>query len=171
MSRYLWSKTLSMEISIRKATSIDMPEVLELIKELAVFEKEPDAVKISAQDLQSYGYGDIPMFQCFVAEAATEIVGAALVYFRFSTWVGPTVHLEDLIVKQPMRRKGVGAKLYSAVMCYGQEQGVKRIEWNVIDWNEGAIKFYENSGAKVLPDWSVVQMDEEGIKNYIDRLD
>ncbi|MFT5437777.1 MAG: RimJ/RimL family protein N-acetyltransferase, partial [Ulvibacter sp.] len=64
-----------------------------------------------------------------------------------------------------------GAKLYSAVMCYGQEQGVKRIEWNVIDWNEGAIKFYENSGAKVLPDWSVVQMDEEGIKNYIDRLD
>ena len=171
MSRYLLGKKLTMEISIRKATSIDMLQVLELIKELAVFEKEPDAVKISAKDLQSYGYGDAPMFQCFVAEAASEIVGAALVYFRFSTWVGPTVHLEDLIVQQSMRRKGVGAKLYSAVMRYGHEQCVKRIEWNVIDWNEGAIKFYKDSGAKVLPDWSVVQMDEEGINNYIERLD
>jgi len=171
MSRYLLGKTLSMEINIRKATATDMSEVLELIKELAVFEKEPDAVKISAQDLQNYGYRNTPMFQCFVAEVASKIVGAALLYFRFSTWVGPTVHLEDLIVQESMRRKGVGEKLYAAVMRYGHEQGVKRIEWNVIDWNEGAIKFYKNSGAKVLPDWSVVQMDEEGIKNYIKRLD
>ena len=165
MSRYLLGKTLSMEINIRKASASDMPQVLELIKELAVFEKEPDAVKISAQDLQNFGYGNKPMFECFVAVVASEIVGAALVYFRFSTWVGPTIHLEDLIVHQSMRRKGVGEKLYAAVMRYGYEQDVKRIEWNVIDWNEGAIKFYKKSGAKVLSDWSVVQMDEEGINN------
>ena len=171
MSRYLLGKTLSMEINIRKATASDMPQVLELIKELAVFEKEPDAVKISAQDLQNYGYGNTPMFECFVAVVASEIVGAALVYFRFSTWVGPTIHLEDLIVQQSMRRKGVGEKLYTAVMRYGYDKGVKRIEWNVIDWNNGAINFYKKSGAKVLPDWSVVQMDEEGINNYIERLD
>tara|TARA_R110000772_G_scaffold73071_4_gene159142 strand:- start:469 stop:951 length:483 start_codon:yes stop_codon:yes gene_type:complete len=160
-----------MEIYIRKAAAIDMPQVLELIKELAIFEKEPDAVKISAKDLQNYGYGNTPMFECFVAEVASEIVGAALVYFRFSTWVGPTIHLEDLIVKESMRRKGVGEKLYAEVMRYGYDKGVKRIEWNVIDWNEGAIKFYKNTGAKVLSDWSVVQMDEEGINNYIERLD
>jgi GNAT superfamily N-acetyltransferase len=160
-----------MEINIRKGTASDMPEVLKLIKELAVFEKEPDAVKISYQDLQNFGYGKKPMFECFVALVASEIVGVALVYFRFSTWVGPTIHLEDLIVKQSMRRKGVGEKLYAAVMRYGYNKGVKRIEWNVIDWNEGAIQFYEKSGAKVLSDWSVVQMDEEGISNYIERLD
>ena len=171
MSRYLLGKTLYMEIIIRKATSSDMPQVLELIKELAIFEKEPDAVKISAKDLQNYGYGNSPMFECFVAVIASEIVGAALVYFRFSTWVGPTIHLEDLIVKESMRSKGIGEKLYAAVMRYGYDKDVKRIEWNVIDWNEGAIKFYKKSGAKVLTDWSVVQMDEEGISNYIERLD
>ncbi len=79
--------------------------------------------------------------------------------------------MEDLIVQESMRRKGIGEKLYAAVIRYGHLQGVKRIEWNVIDWNEGAIKFYENSGAKVLSDWSVVQMDETGISNYIEKLD
>lgn len=171
MSRYLSIKTLTMEISVRKADAIDMPKVLALIKELAIFEKEPDAVKISVQDLQNHGYGATPMFTCFIAEVDSDIVGAALVYFRFSTWVGPTVHLEDLIVQESMRRKGIGEKLYAAVIRYGHLQGVKRIEWNVIDWNEGAIKFYENSGAKVLSDWSVVQMDETGISNYIEKLD
>lgn len=170
MSRYLLGKTLSMEIIIRKATASDMPQVMELIKELAVFEKEPDAVKVSVQDLQDYGYGNTPMFECFAALVASEIVGAALVYFRFSTWVGPTIHLEDLIVQESMRRKGVGEKLYAAVIRCGYDKGVKRIEWNVIDWNKGAIQFYEKSGARVLSNWSVVQMDEEGINNYIERL-
>ena len=93
MSRYLLVKTLSMEINIRKATASDMPQVLELIKELSFFEKEPDAVKISAQDLQNYGYGNKPMFECFVAVVASEIVGAALVYFRFSTQIKLSVGL------------------------------------------------------------------------------
>lgn len=158
-----------MDIIIRKATSQDMYQVLDLIKELAIFEKEPDAVEVTVADLQREGFGEQPLFSCFIAEVATEIVGAAIVYFRFSTWKGRTIHLEDLIVKEAMRGQGVGAALYTEVMKYGFDLGVKRIEWNVLDWNEGAIKFYERSGARVLDDWAVVQMDEQGIKNYINN--
>jgi RimJ/RimL family protein N-acetyltransferase len=158
-----------MDIIIRKAISQDMWQVLDLIKELAIFEKEPDAVEVTVADLQREGFGEQPLFSCFIAEVATEIVGAAIVYFRFSTWKGRTIHLEDLIVKEAMRGQGVGTALYAKVMKYGFDLGVKRIEWNVLDWNEGAIKFYERSGARVLDDWAVVQMDEQGIKNYINN--
>ena len=158
-----------MDIIIRKATLQDMSQVLDLIKELAIFEKEPDAVEVSVADLQRDGFGEHPLFSCFIAEVATEIVGAAIVYFRFSTWKGRTIHLEDLIVKEAMRGQGVGAALYTEVMKYGFDLGVKRIEWNVLDWNKGAIKFYERSGARILEDWAVAQMDEQGIKNYIEN--
>jgi GNAT superfamily N-acetyltransferase len=156
-----------MNIKIRKATKNDMGQVLELIKELAVFEKEPNAVEVTVKDLQREGFGDAPLFTSFVAEIASEIIGIAIIYFRFSTWKGRTIHLEDLIVKEKMRGKGVGEALYTEVIKYGFDQGVKRIEWNVLDWNEGAIKFYERTGARIAKDWSVVQMDEQGIKNYI----
>jgi GNAT superfamily N-acetyltransferase len=158
-----------MDIIIRKATPQDMQQVLDLIKELAIFEKEPDAVEVTVADLQREGFGEEPLFSCFIAEVATEIVGAAIVYFRFSTWKGRTIHLEDLIVNEAMRGQGVGAALYSEVMKYGFDLGVKRIEWNVLDWNKGAIKFYERTGARILDDWAVVQMDEQGIKNYIEN--
>ena len=117
--------------------------------------------------MQREGFGDAPLFTSFVAEIASEIIGIAIIYFRFSTWKGRTIHLEDLIVKEKMRGKGVGEALYTEVIKYGFDQGVKRIEWNVLDWNEGAIKFYERTGARIAKDWSVVQMDEQGIKNYI----
>ena len=149
-----------MNIKIRKATKNDMGQVLELIKELAVFEKEPNAVEVTVKDLQREGFGDAPLFTSFVAEIASEIIGIAIIYFRFSTWKGRTIHLEDLIVKEKMRGKGVGEALYTEVIKYGFDQGVKRIEWNVLDWNEGAIKFYERTGARIAKDWSVVQMDE-----------
>ena len=158
-----------MDIIIRKATPQDMQQVLDLIEELAIFEKEPDAVEVTVADLQREGFGEAPLFSCFIAEVATEIVGAAIVYFRFSTWKGRTIHLEDLIVNEAMRGQGVGAALYSEVMKYGFYLGVKRIEWNVLDWNKGAIKFYERTGARILDDWAVVQMDEQGIKNYIEN--
>jgi GNAT superfamily N-acetyltransferase len=93
----------------------------------------------------------------------------ALIYFRFSTWVGQTVHLEDLVVKESMRGKGVGEALYSQVMRYAHERGVKRVNWMVIDWNKGAIKFYERSGANVMSSWWQVEMTEEGIQHYINK--
>ncbi|RMA66190.1 GNAT family N-acetyltransferase [Ulvibacter antarcticus] len=158
-----------MNIEIRKATKEDMTKVLELITELAIFEKEPNAVEVTVSDLQKSGFGEDPMFKCWVAEVNREVVGMALVYFRFSTWKGKTVHLEDLVVKESMRGKGVGEALYTEVMKYGHSKGVKRIQWEVLGWNEGAIKFYERSGAHVLRDWHVVHMSEEGIENYIKK--
>ena len=159
-----------MNISVRLSTPVDMPQVLRLIKELAAFEKEPDAVIITVDTLVKEGFGKSPLFTCFVAEVEEKIVGMALVYDRFSTWKGRSIHLEDLIVNEKMRGTGVGKALHSKVIAYAAAQNVKRLEWVVLDWNEGAIKFYEKNGARMLKDWYIVQMDEEGIKNYMETL-
>ena len=156
-----------MEYIIRDARPEDMGQVLELIRELAIFEKEPDAVEITEADLLRDGFGEHPLFHCFVAEIDGDLAGMALVYPRYSTWKGMTIHLEDLIVRESMRGTGLGSALFSRVISYGNEQGVKRIEWAVLDWNEGAIRFYERNGARVLRDWDTVQLDEEGIKKYL----
>lgn len=157
-----------MEITIRDAVRSDMKKVHQLITELAEFEKEPDAVEISVDDLEQDGFGKNPKFHCFVAEANNEIAGIALVYSRYSTWKGPAVHLEDLIVTQKMRGYGIGSKLLKRVVAYGKELGVKRINWEVLDWNEPAIKFYESKGANVLRDWNVVQLNEQGINKFLE---
>lgn len=154
-------------MKVREAIKNDMPQVLELIKELAIFEKEPDAVEVTVQDLEREGFGENPLFNCFVAEMDDEVVGAALVYFRFSTWKGRTLHLEDLIVKEAKRGNGIGEALYKKVMHFAFDRGLKRVAWDVLDWNTGAIRFYERSGANIVKDWRVVHMDEKGLKNYI----
>ena len=152
---------------IRKATKNDMPSVLELIQELATFEKEPDAVVVTADDLIRDGFSENPLFQCFVAEEENEIVGMALYYYRYSTWKGKTIHLEDLIVKENKRGTGAGFALYKEIIKQGKAENVRRIEWNVLDWNTPAIDFYEKSGAKVLGDWRVVHMDDKGIEQFL----
>ena len=151
---------------IRKATKADAPQLLSLIKELAVFEKEPDAVEVTVEELQEDGFGENPLFNCFVAEMDSEIVGMALFYFRYSTWKGKTVHLEDLIVKNSYRKKGIGKALYEKVLHFAAAEGVKRTEWVVLNWNKNAIDFYEKSGAQVLKDWYLVQMDDNRICNF-----
>jgi GNAT superfamily N-acetyltransferase len=152
---------------IRKATKNDMPSVLELIQELATFEKEPDAVVVTVDDLIRDGFSENPLFQCFVAEVENEIIGMALYYYRYSTWKGKTIHLEDLIVKENKRGTGAGFALYKEIIKQGKAENVRRIEWNVLDWNTPAINFYEKSGAKVLDDWRVVHMDETGIERFL----
>ncbi|HBD26672.1 GNAT family N-acetyltransferase [Flavobacterium sp.] len=154
---------------IRKATKNDMPSVLELIQELATFEKEPDAVVVTVDDLIRDGFSENPLFQCFVAEEENEIIGMALYYYRYSTWKGKTIHLEDLIVKESKRGTGAGFALYKEIIKQGKAENVRRIEWNVLDWNTPAIDFYEKSGAKVLGDWRVVHMDENGITNFLNE--
>lgn len=156
-----------MNIQIRKAEKKDMGSVLELINELAVFEKEPEAVIIDKNDLIRDGFGDNPAFQCFVAEADGKIEGMALIYFRYSTWKGKTVHLEDLIVREEFRGKGLGSALYTEVIKYAAEQKVKRAEWVVLNWNKGAADFYRRSGANVLADWDTVQMEEKSMHDYL----
>ncbi|MEM6514967.1 MAG: GNAT family N-acetyltransferase [Bacteroidota bacterium] len=159
-----------MAIKIRKAQPEDMHKVLELIQELAEFEKEPNAVEVEVSDLINAGFGDNPKFECFVAEDQSQIIGIALVYYRFSTWKGNVLHLEDLIVSQKHRGQGIGTLLLDEVVKFGHEQGVKRVSWEVLDWNEPAIKFYESKGADVKRDWDVVHLSEQGIVNYIERI-
>jgi GNAT superfamily N-acetyltransferase len=154
---------------IRKGTSEDMEAVLGLIQELALFENEPDAVVVTLDDLIRDGFGESPLFKVFVAEVASEIVGIALYYYRYSTWKGKTIHLEDLVVKEKMRGTGVGYSLYSEIIKEGKKEGVRRIEWNVLDWNTPAVAFYKKSGAKVLDDWKVVQMDEAAIDLFLKK--
>lgn len=152
---------------VRQGTKTDMKAVLSLIQELAIFEKEPDAVVITEADLTRDGFGENPLFHTFVAEENDEIIGMALYYYRYSTWKGKTIHLEDLVVRENKRGTGAGFALYSAVIEQGKKDNVRRIEWNVLDWNTHAINFYEKSGAKVLPDWRVVHMDENGIEIFL----
>ncbi|RZJ30972.1 MAG: GNAT family N-acetyltransferase [Flavobacterium sp.] len=158
------------KFSIRKAVKEDMDSVLALITELAVFEREPDAVVVTVDDLQRDGFSENPLFSAFVAETDGKIVGMALYYYRYSTWKGKTIHLEDLIVTEAMRGSGLGFALYCEIIRQGKRDNVRRIEWNVLDWNTSAIDFYEKSGAKILEDWRVVQMDEAAIDNFLNRL-
>jgi GNAT superfamily N-acetyltransferase len=156
-------------MNIRKGNPEDMKAVLGLIQELADFEKESNAVVVTVEDLVRDGFGPIPLFDVFVAEVEKEIVGIALYYYRYSTWKGKTIHLEDLIVKEKMRSTGLGYALYSEVIKQGKKDNVRRVEWNVLDWNKPAIEFYEKSGAKILDDWRVVQMNEEAINYFVEN--
>lgn len=154
-------------MTIRPAKPTDVSAILTLIKELATFEKEPEAVDVTEQELLDNGFGANPLFQTIVAEINGEIVGMALYYYRFSTWKGKTLHLEDLIVRQSFRGQGVGYELYKAFIKVAEKLGVRRIEWVVLNWNKPAIDFYEKSGAKILADWQTVQMTKDNIKQFI----
>ena len=158
-----------LKMIIRKGIREDMPRVLELIQELAVFEKQPDAVEITVSDLERDGFGSHPLFEILIAEINGEIPGMALFYNRYSTWKGKTIHLEDLIVSEKWRGTGIGMKLYQAVMEEAKKQNVRRVEWNVLDWNTPAITFYEKTGAVVFKDWLVAQMDEKGLTDFLQQ--
>ena len=156
--------------NIRKAVKSDAASILFLIRELAIFEKEPEAVVVTQAQIEKDGFGDSPLFECFIAEVADQVVGMALYYPRYSTWKGPTFHLEDLIVTEPMKGRGIGTQLYNAFLEHAHDSGVKRVEWAVLDWNTPAIKFYEKSGAIILDDWRSVQMDKKSIDKYILKI-
>ena len=159
-----------MSFKVREGLVSDMSSVLKLVQELADFEKESDAVVVAVADLENDGFGKQPLFKTFVAELDNEIVGMALFYPRYSTWKGPTIHLEDLIVTKSKRGLNIGRALYTKVLEYGYKEGVKRIEWVVLNWNTPAIEFYKKSGAVVLDDWNTTQINEHAIKNYLETL-
>lgn len=159
-----------MSFKIREGLASDMPSVLKLVQELADFEKEPNAVMVTVADLEKDGFGKVPLFKTFVAELDDEIVGMALFYPRYSTWKGRTIHLEDLIVTKSKRGLNIGKALYTKVLEYGYDKGVKRIEWVVLDWNMPAIEFYKKTGAVIFDDWNTAQINEYAIKNYLETL-
>jgi len=156
-----------MKATIRQAKVEDSSAILSLINELAVFEKEPESVNLNVSDIEQFGFGENPLFQCLVAEVENKVIGMALYYQRFSTWKGPTYHLEDLIVTEASKGKGFGTQLYKAFVEKAYMSGVERIEWNVLDWNTPAIGFYEKSGATVLHDWSTVQMHKAEMETVL----
>jgi len=154
---------------IRRGKRGDMVSVLKLVTELAIFEKEPDAVKINVHDLENNGFKENPAFYTFVAEIKGEIVGMALFYNRFSTWDGPSIHLEDLIVTEKFRGKGIGKALYDKVLTEALQKGIKRVEWVVLDWNTPAIEFYKSTGATMYEDWNICQIKNEKITQYLSK--
>ena len=161
-----------MEIpKIRKANYSDVKDIIRLLVELAVYEKEPDAVKVTEEELIRDGFGSNPRYECLLAEFNSEVVGLAFFTPRYSTWVGDTLHLEDLVVTEKMRGKGIGTLLYREFLLVAKERGVKRVEWSVLDWNKTAIDFYKKSGAIVdgLEQWKIVRMDKQIIEKYLSK--
>ena len=158
-----------MSLIIREGRKEDMSAVLTLIKELALFEKLPNEVEVSKDDLVRDGFSENPSFKTFVAVENNIIIGATLFYERYSTWKGRIFHLEDLIVTQEKRGLGVGIALYRAVLKHAYSCGAKRVSWDVLSWNKSAIDFYKSTGATILEDWQVVHMRENELKSFIEK--
>ncbi len=140
-------------ILIREGRKEDLPSVLLLIKELAEYEKAPQEVEITVAEMEKTGFGENPVFRFFVAENEAGIIGIALYYIKYSTWKGPCIFLEDLIVTQSQRGKGIGTKLFEKMITVAKEMKVPRLEWQVLDWNEPAINFYKKYNANLDGEW------------------
>lgn len=159
-----------MSFTLRKGEEKDAQAILNLIIELAIFEKLPNEVELTVEDIIRDGFSKTPRFKTFVAEELDgPIIGMALFYERYSTWKGTTVHLEDLMVTKTKRGIGAGKALYTAVLKHAYDTNCKRVAWDVLDWNTNAIDFYESTGAKVLEDWRVVHMNEQNLENFINE--
>jgi ribosomal protein S18 acetylase RimI-like enzyme len=159
-----------MSIAIRKAEREDIPAIYQLIMDLALYEKEPDAVIISAADLERH-YLIEERFQCLVAVDGATIAGMALFYPRYSTWKGPTLHLEDFIVREDYRRGAIGKQLFTAFLKYAAAAKVQRVEWVVLNWNAPAIAFYEKQQAILDNQWAICQLSRTQILQNLKEED
>ena len=142
-----------MDSLIRIGTVNDLPQVLNLIKDLAAFENEPYEVEVTISEMQNWGFGKDKIYDFFVMEIDNKIIGLALYYFKYSTWKGKCLFLEDIIVKENVRNKGYGKKLFNAVVEVAKNTEVKRMEWQVLDWNKNAIEFYNKYQANLDSKW------------------
>lgn len=148
------------DIIIRRAEIDDCPRLLELVQELADYEKAPNEVTVTLEHFKQSGFGSQPVWWAFVATTPDPakpgeriIAGFALYYIRYSTWKGQTMYLEDILVTESMRGKGIGQRLFNQLLEEAREKGFKRMTWQVLDWNEPAIRFYERQGARMDPEW------------------
>ncbi len=142
-----------MEIKIRKATKEDCARILELVKELAAYEKAPKEVTVSLEHFEQSGFGRKPVWWAFVAEVNGKVEGFALYYIRFSTWKGQRMYLEDLYVTEEMRGKGLGKLLFDRLIAEGKKRKFNGMMWQVLEWNEPAINFYKKYDAAFDPEW------------------
>jgi len=142
-----------MEILIRRAKKTDCARLLELIQELATYEKAPDEVTVTLSHFEASGFGDNPVWWAFVAEVQGVVVGMALYYIRYSTWKGQRLYLEDILVTEEMRGKKIGSLLFDALIKEAKEKKYNGMNWQVLDWNESAINFYKKYNANFDPEW------------------
>ncbi len=141
------------KINIRVGAESDLPQILNLIKELASYEKAPAEVEVTLGEMQNWGFGKNKLFDFFVAEENNSIIGLALYYYKYSTWKGKCMFLEDIIVTESERSRGIGKLLFDEVVKIAKQKKVRRLEWQVLDWNEPAIKFYKKYNSLMDPQW------------------
>jgi GNAT superfamily N-acetyltransferase len=156
-----------MEVRIRKAEARDVPRMLELVKELALFEKEPDAVTVTDAEMRDAGFGPKPVWWGWVAEVGSAdggLVGMAVCYERYSTWKGRRLYLEDIIVTESARGHRLGEKLFKECARYAVEQGYSGMLWQVLDWNKDAIRFYDRFGATYSDEWLNGSLQRDQLK-------
>tara|TARA_Y100000766_G_C18754554_1_gene530214 strand:+ start:265 stop:735 length:471 start_codon:yes stop_codon:yes gene_type:complete len=153
-------------IKIRKGIKSDLPFILDLIKELADYEKALSEVDINLTQLENDGFGNKSVFSFIVAERNNQIVGMALYYTKYSTWKGKCLFLEDLIVREKYRKSGIGSKLFNEVIRTAKSKKMKRVMWQVLDWNQPAINFYKKYNAHIDNKW----LDGKLIQTQIDSF-
>lgn len=142
-----------MSAIIRIGVKSDLPRVLELIKELAVFENAPNEVEVSVDEMLNWGFGQDKIFDFFVLEKESVIVGIAVYYYKYSTWKGKCLFLEDIIVTESERKNGYGKLLFNEVVKVAKAKKMRRMEWQVLDWNTAAIEFYKKYQANLDGEW------------------
>lgn len=154
------------DIIIRKGTEADLDQVLTLVKELAIYEKAPNEVEVTVAEMQNWGFGKDKLFEFFVAEHQHKIVGIALYYYKYSTWKGKCLFLEDIIITESHRRYGLGSKLFNEVALVAKQQQVRRMEWQVLDWNKPAIDFYKKYNAHLDATWLNGKLTCQQLQSY-----
>lgn len=142
-----------MDFSIRPATKNDLPEVLALVKELALYEKAPEEVTITLEELEKDGFGENPLYWIILAENENGIIGMSFYYIRYSTWKGKCLYLEDIVVKEEFRGQKIGKVLFEATIKAAKEMNAKLMNWQVLDWNEPALNFYKKFDAEMDSEW------------------
>lgn len=145
--------SLNEQVIIRKATRSDVKSLLDLVQELAIYEHCPDEVAVSVGEMKEAGFGENKTFDAFVAEVDETIIGMAIFYTGYSTWKGKTLYLEDFLVTKNWRRKGIGKKLFDRVIEEARSRKVRRMDWQVLDWNEPAINFYKKYECLLDGEW------------------
>lgn len=152
--------------NIRVAKKQDCPRLLELVNELALFERAPEEVTVTLQEFEDAGFGTKPVWKAYVAEADGIIVAMALYYVRYSTWKGCRLFLEDLIVTEEYRGQGIGKSLFDRIIVEAKEQGFSGMVWQVLDWNEPALNFYKKYEAGIEPGWLNASLSKEQLSKY-----
>ncbi len=150
---------MSASVIVRKATATDCPRMMELIHELAVYERAPEEVTVDQQHFVQSGFGSNPVWWAFVAEEDGLVQGFALYYIRYSTWKGQRMYLEDILVTEQARGRGLGEKLMKALIEEAKERRFNGITWQVLDWNEPAINFYKKFDTQFDDEWVNVKME------------